>query len=56
MQPFSLFGRRPTSTLTRGIMNYGGHKADGSHDHRANKGADRTPAQKRGDSKRSRSA
>ncbi len=27
-------------------------KKDGSHDHRYNKGNDRTPAQKRGDKKR----
>lgn len=31
---------------------YGGQKADGGHDHRTNKGSDRTPAQKAGDGSR----
>lgn len=42
------------NSLMRGTMTYGKNKADGSHDHRFNTGADRTPAQKKGDaSKRS---
>lgn len=35
-----------------GVVPYGKNKQDGSHDHRHNKGADRTPAQKAGDEKR----
>lgn len=33
-------------------INYGGNKLDGSHDHRYNRGDDRTPGQKSGDKKR----
>lgn len=33
-------------------IKYGNQKADGGHDHRTNKGADRTPAQKAGDDSR----
>jgi hypothetical protein len=36
----------------RGFIPYGGTKDDGSHDHRTNKGKDRTPAQKEGDKKK----
>lgn len=57
----SIFGRhfrelvgRPLSTLSTGLVPYGRPKADGSHDHRFNRGNDRTPAQKRGDAKRTR--
>ncbi|TPQ45459.1 hypothetical protein C2U71_12435 [Burkholderia ubonensis] len=32
-----------------GAIGYGNDKVDGSHDHRYNKGPDRTPAQKAGD-------
>ena len=35
-----------------GVINYGNEKNDGSHDHRTNKGNDRTPSQKEGDKKR----
>lgn len=54
MDLFKLFkqGGRPTGT--QGVVPYGGNKKDGSHDHRYNKGADRTPSQKEADSKRSR--
>ena len=31
---------------------YGRQKRDGTHDHRTNRGQDRTPAQKHGDAKR----
>jgi hypothetical protein len=33
-------------------IGYGDQKKDGSHDHRYNRGNDRTPAQKRGDKMR----
>lgn len=33
-------------------INYGGNKRTGGHDHRSNKGDDRTRNQKDGDSKR----
>jgi len=35
-----------------GFIATGGNKVDGGHDHRTNKGEDRTPAQKSGDKKR----
>lgn len=35
-----------------GVIDYGGQKNKGGHDHRTNKGDDRTPAQKEGDKKR----
>lgn len=35
-----------------GIVNYGSQKTNGGHDHRYNKGKDRTPAQTTGDKKR----
>jgi len=31
---------------------YGPNKKNGGHDHRSNKGSDRTPSQRSGDSKR----
>lgn len=40
---------------TNGIIDYGKNKSDGSHDHRENKGNDRTPAQKEGDAKKRKS-
>ncbi|MEI6270023.1 MAG: hypothetical protein WCP01_14185 [Methylococcaceae bacterium] len=33
---------------------YGGNKNDGGHDHRYDKGKDRTPAQREGDKKRTK--
>lgn len=36
----------------QGIINKGGQKKTGGHDHRTNTGDDRTPAQKEGDKKR----
>lgn len=36
----------------RSRITYGKQKKGGSHDHRSNKGQDRTPAQKAGDKKR----
>jgi len=38
-----------------GVIPYGKQKKGGPHDHRGNKGGDRTPAQKRGDKTRSKS-
>lgn len=35
-----------------GVVPYGKNKQNGSHDHRYNRGADRTQAQKVGDEKR----
>ena len=32
-----------------GIIDYGSEKKEGGHDHRTNKGEDRTPSQKEGD-------
>lgn len=32
-----------------GLIDYGKSKSDGSHDHRTNKGKDRTPSQKEAD-------
>lgn len=34
---------------TRGAIPYGENKQDGDHDHRRNRGGDRTPAQKKAD-------
>lgn len=50
MNPFNLFGNKPMG-LTKGVIDYGKQKKDGSHDHRFNIGEDRTPAQKAGDKK-----
>jgi hypothetical protein len=50
MNPFNLFGNKPTS-LVKGVIDYGGTKKNGSHDHRFNIGDDRTQAQKAGDKK-----
>lgn len=40
------------SSESIGVINYGRQKKDGSHDHRTNKGEDRTPSQKNGDTAR----
>ncbi len=49
----SLFGNNSSSrTGESSVVPYGGQKKDGSHDHRYNKGEDRTPAQKEGDKKK----
>lgn len=49
-------GRKEDSEATRqsserqnGFIPYGENKIDGNHDHRRNKGGDRTPAQKKAD-------
>lgn len=51
---FKLFNN-PATVMIRPCIPYGGLKADGSHDHRTNKGGDRTAAQKAGDRKRRKS-
>lgn len=51
MSIFSLFGKKTTGSPLRGVVDYGHQKKDGSHDHRCNRGDDRTPAQKAGDKK-----
>lgn len=43
---------QPQNLGKRGAIDYGGEKKDGGHDHRNNKGEDRTPSQKKGDAKR----
>lgn len=53
MNPFNFFGNKPAGLL-KGIIDYGRQKKDGSHDHRFNIGEDRTPAQKAGDKKHSK--
>jgi hypothetical protein len=46
-----------TSSNSRGssgVITTGGQKSGGGHDHRTNKGDDRTPSQKEGDKKRTK--
>ena len=50
---FKPFNKTPASAAA-GFIPYGSLKKDGSHDHRSNKGGDRTQAQKMGDRKRSK--
>lgn len=46
----SLFGNEKSNNEPSvGIIPYGNNKTDGSHDHRTNRGEDRTPNQKRAD-------
>lgn len=45
-----LFGKKIPKSA--GAIAGGKQKQDGSHDHRTNKGNDRTPSQKTGDKKR----
>ena len=40
------------TSASKNIISSGGQKSGGGHDHRTNKGDDRTPAQKTGDQKR----
>ena len=47
-----LSGGVQSDRLTSGAIDYGKQKKDGSHDHRYNKGKDRTQAQKEGDKKK----
>lgn len=55
MSIFSLFGKNNSGSPLRGIVDYGRQKKDGGHDHRCNRGDDRTPAQKKGDKKHGKS-
>ena len=50
------FLTKPVQPLrtSSGLLPYGRNKSDGSHDHRSNRGGDRTPAQREGDRKRTR--
>tara|TARA_R100000322_G_scaffold39015_1_gene24370 strand:+ start:413 stop:592 length:180 start_codon:yes stop_codon:yes gene_type:complete len=47
-----LGGGSGKGSANKGIIDYGEAKKDGSHDHRYNKGPDRTTAQKAADSKK----
>lgn len=51
MSIFNLLGRKLSGSPMPGAVDYGRQKKDGSHDHRTNRGDDRTPAQKDGDKK-----
>jgi hypothetical protein len=55
MSIFNLFGKKPSGFPVHGVVDYGNQKKDGSHDHRFNCGDDRTPAQKDGDKKKTKS-
>lgn len=47
------YNKTDDSNLISGAIDYGQQKKDGSHDHRYNKGNDRTSSQKEGDKKKS---
>lgn len=49
----SLLGNKKDKPINE-LIDYGKNKTDGSHDHRTNRGKDRTPAQKEGDEARRR--
>jgi hypothetical protein len=42
-------------SFTSKVIDYGDQKIGGGHDHRTNKGSDRTPAQKRADKAKTKS-
>lgn len=50
MNILNLFSNK-SSPITTGVIDYGKNKKGGSHDHRTNRGDDRTQAQKEGDKK-----
>lgn len=52
MSLFDLLRRADARRGIKGAIPYGRQKRDGTHDHRTNRGQDRTPAQKHGDAKR----
>jgi hypothetical protein len=54
MNLFKSFSRNGRPSLMQRAIPYGASKKDGSHDHRYNKGTDRTSAQKQGDTKRTK--
>lgn len=49
-----LLGSDNDRDTSRGVISNGPQKADGGHDHRYNRGNDRTPAQQKGDKNRSK--
>lgn len=51
---FDFLKKNGTRFLLQNAIPYGGTKRDGSHDHRTNRGRDRTVAQREGDLKRTR--
>ena len=52
---FDFFGKKSGGfNLKAGIIAYGRNKKNGSHDHRTNRGDDRTTAQRQGDLKRTK--
>lgn len=51
---FDFLTKKTAQILRQGVIPYGRSKKDGSHDHRTNRGGDRTAAQREGDSKRTR--
>ncbi len=50
----SLFSNKDDKGQISSFIDYGKNKADGTHDHRTNKGNDRTPAQKKADKRRTK--
>jgi len=51
---FDFLTKKTSQPLRLGVIPYGRSKKDGSHDHRTNRGGDRTIAQRTGDLKRTR--
>jgi hypothetical protein len=51
---FDFLMKKTVQPLSAGVIPYGHSKKDGSHDHRTNRGGDRTAAQREGDLKRTR--
>lgn len=49
---FDFLMKKAAQSLRLGVIAYGRSKKDGSHDHRTNRGGDRTSAQREGDLKR----
>lgn len=49
---FDFLMKKTVQPLPMGVIPYGRNKKDGSHDHRTNRGSDRTAAQREGDLKR----
>lgn len=51
---FDFLRKQNGLSLRVGVISYGRSRKDGGHDHRTNRGDDRTAAQRQGDAKRSR--
>ena len=51
----TLEGKSSKDHLIRKFIDYGKNTVNGDHDHRTNRGGDRTPSQKKGDQKRRKS-